>query len=65
MTAVKQQAFSMLQLLSDESVSYIIKILEGLQGLERQKAKTGVLEQRLSDIRNGVNCAEHELIEVV
>lgn len=62
MTAVKQQAFSMLETLSDESVVYILKILEGLQGLEQQRTAKN-LQQRVSDIQQGINCAEHELIE--
>ena len=40
MTAVKEQALSMIQSLSDESVIYIIKILEGLKGLEAKNETT-------------------------
>ncbi len=40
MTAVKEQALSMIQSLSDESVVYIIKILEGLKGLEAKNETT-------------------------
>ena len=66
MTAVKEQALSMIQSLSDESVVYIIKILEGFKGLEAKNENTiseKELQKRLSDMRIGINCAEHDLIE--
>lgn len=66
MTAVKEQALSMIQSLSDESVVYIIKILEDLKGLEAKNENTiseKELQKRLSDMRMGINCAEHDLIE--
>ena len=56
----------MIKELSDNSVIYVIKILEGLRGLEIQNndiISEKELQNRLSDIRMGMNCAEHELIE--
>ncbi len=54
MTAVKRQAFSMLETLSDESVVYILKILEGLQGLEQQKtySKEFLISSKVSIVQN-------------
>ncbi len=64
MTAVKERATTMIRELSDESVTYVIKILEGLQGLEQTKGNPNPILKRISDIREGINCSEHDIIEV-
>ena len=57
MTAVKQQAFSMLETLSDESVVYILKILESLQAVVDEDYSVILSRDDRWIIDNGIGAA--------